>query len=167
MDGVREWLVGGAIIENGGELLLVENVRKTGRRDWTPPGGVIETSDGEAVLDGLTREVNEETGLTVSRWSPLLYEVTAEAPDLGWIMRVEVYRADEFHGALSVGDDPDGIVTSAGFVAQSDCDSHLADSHAWVREPLVDWLTQRWTVPRVYRYRLEGRGFTNSRIVRL
>ena len=39
-------------------------VRRNGSSDWTPPGGVIEVADGESVLDGLTREVAEETGLT-------------------------------------------------------------------------------------------------------
>lgn len=164
---VREWLVGGALIEADDEILLVRNVRRTGRTDWSPPGGVIETASGESVLEGLSREVNEETNLVVSGWSPLLYEVTAEAPDLGWIMRVEVYAATEFAGEVAVGDDPDGIVTAAAFVGCSKCDAHLEGSHAWVREPLLDFLDQRWSVPRTYRYRLDGRGFSDGRIVRL
>ena len=69
---MRDWVVGGAVIEAStpglsivapppGAVLLVENQRPNGGRDWTPPGGVIDA--GEAVVDGLTREVREETGL--------------------------------------------------------------------------------------------------------
>src|SRR4051794_17011427 len=60
-------------------VLLVENVRRNGTSDWTPPGGVIDP--GEDLLAGLTREVREETGLEVLRWAGPLYEIRAEAPD--------------------------------------------------------------------------------------
>ena len=59
---MRAWLVGGAIVEGPDGLLLVRNRRRNGALDWSPPGGVIDA--GESVLEGLTREVEEETGLT-------------------------------------------------------------------------------------------------------
>jgi len=39
---VRAWLVGGAVIETGDGVLLVQNQRRSGLLDWSPPGGVIE-----------------------------------------------------------------------------------------------------------------------------
>jgi ADP-ribose pyrophosphatase YjhB (NUDIX family) len=45
---MREWFVAGALIERDGELLLVQNRRRNGRVDWSPPGGVIEHHTGEA-----------------------------------------------------------------------------------------------------------------------
>ena len=71
---VREWLVGGALVESDGRLLLVRNQRRGGYEDWSTPGGVIDADDG-SLLDGLTREVEEETGLRVTCWEGPLYEV--------------------------------------------------------------------------------------------
>src|SRR3989454_974985 len=64
---VREWLVAGALVESDGRLLFVRNQRRGGSEDWSTPGGVIDADDG-SLLDGLTREVEEETGLRVTRW---------------------------------------------------------------------------------------------------
>ena len=51
----------GAIVLNDlGEVLLVKDARKDA---WTFPGGIIE--EGEGVLDGVKREVLEETGIIV------------------------------------------------------------------------------------------------------
>jgi 8-oxo-dGTP diphosphatase len=52
--------VAGAVIRDDGKVLAIKR-RDNGR--WEPPGGVLES--GERMLDGLTREVLEETGLTV------------------------------------------------------------------------------------------------------
>jgi 8-oxo-dGTP diphosphatase len=150
---VREWLVGGALIESDDGLLLVCNRRRNGRCDWTPPGGVIDP--GEGLLEGLGREVLEETGLLVTRWEGPVYSIEAEAPGLGWHLRVEVHRATAYGGDLVV-DDPDGIVVDARFVAPGDCESQLGDGHPWVREPLVEWLAERWSGSRGFGYRIDG-----------
>src|SRR3982750_2468999 len=112
---MRAWVVGAAVIEGPEGLLLVRNRRRGGHHDWTPPGGVIEVDDGEALIDGLAREVREETGLTVTDWEGPIYEIACEAPGLGWSLRVECYRALKFEGELAV-DDPDGIVVDARYV---------------------------------------------------
>jgi 8-oxo-dGTP diphosphatase len=160
---VQQWLVGGAVIESEvigqdvlgvGGVLLVENLRRGGRVDWTPPGGVIDA--GETVLDGLTREVREETGLVVRRWSEQIYRISAQAPGLGWHLRVEVHRALEVSGDLRTGADPDGIVISADVVEAGECEDRLCDSHPWVREPLLAWLGQRWAGSREFNYLVEG-----------
>ncbi|UGQ10023.1 NUDIX hydrolase [Yinghuangia sp. ASG 101] len=52
--------VAGVILNGEGQVLL------TRRRDnghWEPPGGVLEI--GETIIDGLYREIREETGLVV------------------------------------------------------------------------------------------------------
>lgn len=166
---VREWLVAGAVIETDEGLLLVRNLRRNGASDWTPPGGVIEATERDAIRDGLAREVHEETGLTVSEWGPMLYEVEAEAPGLGWIMRAQIWQVDAVLGDLVVGNDPDGIVTDAAYVPLHRCHEHLESTHDWVREPLTEWLDGRWNDQRTFRYRLEDTdpGPGRGRIVRL
>jgi 8-oxo-dGTP diphosphatase len=152
---VREWTVAGGLVENDDGLLLVKNLRRNGSLDWSPPGGVIEVAEGESLVDGLTREVAEETGIVVTEWTGPVYEVEAVAEGLGWQLRVEVHRALRFSGELAVAD-PDGIVVDARFVPVDDCFHHLAGGHPWVREPLGAWLSERWAGPRSYAYRLEG-----------
>ena len=53
-------------------------------------------------------------------------------------------------------DDPDGIVVDARFVDPVACADHLTDGHPWVREPLVEWLGERWAGTRGFGYRIEG-----------
>jgi 8-oxo-dGTP diphosphatase len=151
------------------KLLLVQNRRRNGSFDWSPPGGVIEVADGESIVAGLTREVEEETGIRVTEWAGPLYEVQADAPDLGWSMRASVYLAVEYEGELVV-DDPDGIVVDAQFVALDSCAGHLEQCHPWVREPLAAWLEARWShtdVPAPFGYRVDGSDVGSLTVTRL
>ena len=151
---MRSWQVGGAVIEGDDGLLLVQNKRRDGRLDWSTPGGVIDP--GESVLEGLAREVVEETGLVVTSWTGPVYDIEVLAPDLGWDLRVEVHRAAVVTGDLVI-DDPDGIVVDACYVAVDACGQHLAHAPAWVREPLHAWLAERWDGNRTFRYRVDGK----------
>jgi hypothetical protein len=63
---------------------------------------------------------------------------------MGWTLRVEAHVAVAYEGELRV-DDPDGIVVDARFVDVAACSTHLDGGHPWVREPLADWLAERWT----------------------
>jgi ADP-ribose pyrophosphatase YjhB (NUDIX family) len=133
---VRSWVVAAGLIEGPDGYLLVQNRRRNGSLDWSPPGGVIEVADGETIRDGLSREVAEETGLVVTQWEGPVYEVEVIAHGLGWCLHVETYRAQSYSGDLRV-DDPDGIVVDARFVALHDTIAHLEGAHQWVREPVM------------------------------
>ena len=150
---MRQWLVGSALIESEGGLLLVANRRRDGNVDWSPPGGVID--EGESLLDGLTREVEEETGLQVTDWAGPVYRLEAEAEEAGWHMRVEVHRAAAYTGVLRV-EDPDGIVVDARFVPTDECSAVLASTWQLIHEPLGEWVAEPWDGERHYRYRVDG-----------
>lgn len=163
---LREWTVAGALIEIADGVLLVRNRRHGGREDWSTPGGVVDPEDAD-LLSGLTREVNEETGLLVHEWTGPLYEVQARAPGMGWVMRCEVHLAVAFSGALRV-DDPDGIVVEAAFVPPDRCDEFLASGAPWASEPLGAWLRDRWAPGAgvEFRYEVEGTSRADLRVVR-
>lgn len=55
--------IGALIFNEAREILLVERGREPLRGMWSLPGGVLET--GETLVEGITREVLEETGLVV------------------------------------------------------------------------------------------------------
>ena len=53
----------GAVVVDEGRVLLVRRAREPLKGHWTLPGGLLEL--GESVVDGVAREVREETGLIV------------------------------------------------------------------------------------------------------
>lgn len=141
----------------------MRNRRRGGRVDWSPPGGVIDP--GEDVESGLTREVAEETGLEVARWRGPLYRIECEAPQLGWNLRVFAYGAAHPGGALRFAD-PDGIVEDGAFYHDRLCREQLADAPRWVREPLCEFLGERWEGTRRFDYLIEGSQLSSLRVTR-
>jgi 8-oxo-dGTP diphosphatase len=68
----------GAIILRQGEVLLVRRGNPPMQGEWSIPGGALEV--GETLREGLTREVLEETGLTVEV-GPLIEVLDSIFPD--------------------------------------------------------------------------------------
>ena len=161
---LRRWKVAAAIIEHEGALLLVQNRRRNGSLDWSTPGGVVEP--GEAVLEGLTREVLEETGVVVHEWDQLVYTVETIAVEMGWHLEVEVHRASTWSGEITI-DDPDGIVEEARFVAVEEAVQLLGGSSPWVSEPMLSWLEDRWSQTRAYQFRLTGTDRATATVARI
>jgi 8-oxo-dGTP diphosphatase len=150
---LREWTVAAGIIRDGDSVLMVRNRRKNGSCDWSTPGGVVEP--GEEMVEALTREVHEETGLAVTNWTGPLYTVVAVAPAMGWHLTVEVYHGESYTGSINI-DDPDKIVEEAVFLGATEAMAVLDGHSRWVAEPITDWLTQPWEGHRQYGYELSG-----------
>lgn len=162
--GLKQWRVASGVIITDGGVLLVANRRRNGDVDWSTPGGVIDP--GETALTALTREVFEETGIGVTAWSEVVYEVEVVAPDHGFHLEVWCHRACEFSGSLVV-DDPDGIVIAAEYVALDLVADWMDGSPPWVAEPLVEYLTGAAEDRHRFRYRLTGGAAGERRVLRL
>jgi len=166
---MRNWVVGGALIPrvDGVEidgLVLVGNRRKDRTIEWTPPGGVIDR--GESIRQGLSREVFEETGFTISGWADLRYSVIVEAPQMGWRLRVEAWEAADVVGDIVVAD-PDGIVEEVRQVAGTEAPALLASSPQWVHVPVGDWLNGLVHPTGSFHFRVIGTDRSTSRVERI
>ncbi|MFV0258357.1 MAG: NUDIX hydrolase [Acidimicrobiales bacterium] len=164
-DGLRHWQVAGGVIVSGDDrVLLVKNQRKGGLIDWSTPGGVVDP--GESALVGLTREVEEETGLRVLQWQGPLYRVEVHAPDAGFFLRVEAHLGVAVEGEIHI-DDPDGIVVAADYVHRTGVRNRLGTAQPWVTEPLLAHIEDGVDDGRVFRYRMTGATRQDRTIERL
>lgn len=134
-------------------MLLVHNIRRDGRSDWSTPGGVLDP--GESFVQALTRETFEESGIMVTDWSGPLYRVEVLAPGLGFHLRVEAHAAISFTGQIKI-DDPDGIVIDAQWVDLNDVAVQLNSSSRFVSEPLLAHLHDGVNDGRLFGYEIPG-----------
>jgi 8-oxo-dGTP diphosphatase len=158
---VRSFRVGGGLVVVNNQLLLTANRRRQGTLEWTPPGGVID--HGESVIDAISREVREETGLQVDDWEGCHYVVNVTAPDMGWELTVEAWLASSAGGDIIVND-PDGIVEQAEFVEFGEVAGLVETSPLWVRLPLLSWLDIGMQPMEAHHFRVFGADRDTARV---
>ncbi|HYG58628.1 MAG TPA: NUDIX hydrolase [Symbiobacteriaceae bacterium] len=136
MPCVRRMAVGAVVLNDEGKVLLVRNRGQT-RSHWSLPKGSCE--DGEPLMETMTREVREETGLQV--------EMIELAFITEWYVasRQEWYLQFYFHARATGGElgvqEADEDVTQVQWVAPGEVRGFM-NYRPWV-EPLFTWLAER------------------------
>ena len=139
----RHYDVAAAVIRQGGDVLMVRQASfdHPGEDYWTFPAGKLEP--GESFLQGVVREVREETGLIVSTPTALVHtcEYSHEA-DMTTCL-VAMYEFDAFQGIVEP-QDPDHDILEARFMPLADATSRIR-ALTWrpIREPNLIYLTAR------------------------
>jgi mutator protein MutT len=100
--------VGAVIVENG-RVLLVRRGQEPLKGKWTLPGGILEL--GEALLEGVVREVREETGLVVEpvELVELLDRVHREDDRVRYHYVIADYLCRVVGGDLEAASDADAV----------------------------------------------------------
>ena len=113
-------LVGvGAVVVDGGRVLLVRRGSEPLRGQWSLPGGLL-----EAITDGVVREVREETGLIVKPLEliELLDRIHREGERVRYHYVIADYLCRVVGGHLQAASDAD----AAKWVERAEWNSHSA-----------------------------------------
>jgi 8-oxo-dGTP diphosphatase len=124
-------LVGvGAVIFRGEEVLLVRRGQEPARNEWSLPGGLVEL--GETLTAALTREIAEETGLTV-RPLGICAVLPRIFPDASGRIAYHYVLVDYLCDYLEGEPRPASDITAARFTPLGDLPSfHLTETTAAV-----------------------------------
>jgi len=112
----------GAVVVDKGRVLLVRRGHEPLKGRWSLPGGLLEV--GEALADGLVREVREETGLTVEpvELIELLDRIHREGERVRYHYVIADYLCRVVRGELTAASDAD----AARWVERTEWNSHSA-----------------------------------------
>jgi 8-oxo-dGTP diphosphatase len=113
------------LVRRDGDVLMVRQAETDQVPYWTLPGGRVEPN--EPLLDALTREVREETGVGIAD-PELLYVKQVLVPVPYENMLVFVFAgAPAKTDATAVPEDPDGLILEAGYLPVDEAIGHLED----------------------------------------
>jgi 8-oxo-dGTP diphosphatase len=107
----------GAVIVDQGRALLIRRGQEPLKGKWSIPGGMLEL--GESLLEGVVREVREETGLTIEPLEliELLERIHREEQRIRYHYVIADYLCRIVDGSLEAASDAD----DARWVKQAEC----------------------------------------------
>ena len=145
MAQTRYWPAVGAIVtRNNTEILLVGNDYGRDELVWNLPGGAVDP--GEDLIQAVSRELFEETGLTALEIGPLAWIVQAVLADMRPFIIGFAFEVTAWQGQVSVENEVDhGDVQQAKFVPFDDALECMIEGN---RTALRDWLADRNDIPR-------------------
>lgn len=114
--------VGAVVVDDEGQVLLVRRGTEPMKGHWSLPGGLVEV--GEALSDGLVREVKEETGLDVQpvELIELLDRIQRDGDRVRYHYVIADYLCRVTGGRLEAATDADAV----RWVARAEWNSHSA-----------------------------------------
>jgi 8-oxo-dGTP diphosphatase len=107
----------GAVVVDGGRIVLVKRAHAPLQGEWSLPGGAVEL--GETLTDAVRREVLEETGLVVDVGPVVEVIERVQRDDAGGVeyhFVVVDYKCRRLEGTLAAGSD----AADARWVAPAD-----------------------------------------------
>jgi len=133
-----ETTVGALLVDESGRLLLVKRARDPYAGTWDVPGGFLE--EGEPPLDGLRRELREETALDVEpgRFVAGLLDRYGTAEDAATTLNL-YWEATVVNGEAEAGDD----AAEVRWFARDELPPDEEIGFPNVRELLRGWATAR------------------------
>ncbi len=145
-----------AVIRDGARLLLVQEQGIDNREaTWMLPGGRV--AYGESPEVAVSREILEETGLSVTGTPHLVFsvEIDSQLDDLVGRWQALTY-ACEADGTIEPAD-PEGLIRTAEWVDVDEALDRLASVEWYDAEPLRSFLDGSAPDGTEWRYRLTGR----------
>ena len=153
----RHYLIAVALIRRQSNLLLV---RQQGPQDlapyWALPGGQVE--EGEYLIQGLVREVQEETGLVIEELGEMAYTTRLDNRVNGYQSTTRAFEVTAWRGEPAPAD-PDGLVDAVAFFPLAEAVAHLRQiPYPAMREPAIAYLAAEMPPGALWLYRRQDAG---------
>jgi ADP-ribose pyrophosphatase YjhB (NUDIX family) len=129
--------VSALLSDGGGRVLLARRAHEPDAGLWDAPGGFLD--EGEAPLDGLRRELLEETGLTIDpgAFVGAFMDTYGDEPEAPAVLNL-VWEASATAGEPTAGDD----VSELGWFARDDLPPDGDLAFRWLAPSLRAWVAK-------------------------